>query len=260
MATPSGSRAMRNELVLYAVQGSVARLTLNDPDRANVLSEPMMAALSEALATAEAAPEVRVIVLAAAGRIFCAGHDLSELRSSEEAQAHRALFDRCSSLMMALGACRVPVIARVQGAAVAAGCQLVASCDLAYASQNARFAVSGIDLGLFCSTPGVALGRAVGRKAASEMLLTGRFIDAARAAELGLINAAVPPERLDAAVDEAALAIAGKAPDAVALGKAVFRRQIEASLEDAYAIASRAMVENLGFESAKAGIDGFLRR
>jgi enoyl-CoA hydratase/carnithine racemase len=251
---------MQNELVLYALDGPVARLTLNDPERANVLSDAMMAALSDALAAAEADPNVRIIVLGAAGRIFCAGHDLGELRASEDQEAHRALFDRCSTLMMALGACRVPVIARVQGAAVAAGCQLVASCDLAYAAEGAKFAVSGINLGLFCSTPGVALARTVGRKAASEMLLTGRFIDAARAAELGLINAAVPPDRLDAAVNEAALAIAGKAPDAIALGKAVFRRQVEAPLEDAYAIASRAMVENLGMESARTGIDGFLKR
>jgi enoyl-CoA hydratase/carnithine racemase len=143
---------------------------------------------------------------------------------------------------------------------VAAGCQLVASCDLAYAAQGARFAVSGINLGLFCSTPGVALGRAIGRKAAAEMLLTGRFVDAARAAELGLINAAVAPEQLDAAVDEAARAIAAKPPEAIALGKAAFRRQIEAPLEEAYAIAGLAMAENLGFDSARTGIDAFLKR
>lgn len=248
---------MRNDLVLYGVEGGVARLTLNDPDRANVLSEAMMAALSGALAVAAADPEVRVIVLGAAGKVFCAGHDLAELQAAGDAQA---LFARCSSLMMALGACRAPVIARVQGAAVAAGCQLVASCDLAYAAEGARFAVSGINLGLFCSTPGVALGRAIGRKAAAEMLLTGRFIDAARAAELGLINAAAPRDQLDAAVDEAARAIAAKPPEAIALGKAAFRRQIEAPLEKAYAIAGLAMAENLGFDSARAGIDGFLKR
>ena len=251
---------MADDLVLYGVEAGVARLTLNDPDRANVLSEAMMAGLSGALAAAAADPEVRVIVLAATGKVFCAGHDLAELRAAEQPDAARALFERCSRLMLALGDCRAPVIARVQGAAVAAGCQLVASCDLAYASQTARFAVSGINLGLFCSTPGVALGRAIGRKAASEMLLTGKFIDAARAAELGLINAAVPGEQLDAAVDEAARAIAAKPPEAIALGKAAFRRQIEAPLEDAYVIASRAMTENLAFDSARAGIDGFLKR
>ena len=251
---------MHNDLVLLGIQDGVARLTLNDPDRANVLSEAMMAALSEALASAAAEAEVRVVVLGAAGRIFCAGHDLDELRAAADPDVRLALFERCSRLMMALGACRAPVIARVQGAAVAAGCQLVASCDLAYAADTARFAVSGINLGLFCSTPGVALGRAIGRKAASEMLFTGRFIDAARAAELGLINAAVSPDQLDAAVGEAASAIAAKAPEAIALGKAALRSQIEAPLEEAYDIASRAMAENLGFASAQAGIEGFLKR
>ena len=251
---------MRNDLVLYGVEDGIARLTLNDPDRANVLSEAMMTALSGALASAAADPQARVIVLGAAGKIFCAGHDLAELRAAGDAAARQAIFEQCSRLMLALGACRAPVIARVQGAAVAAGCQLAASCDLAYAAEGARFAVSGINLGLFCTTPGVALGRAVGRKAAAEMLLTGRFIDAARAAELGLINAAVPPDRLDAVVDEAALAIAAKPSEAIALGKAAFRRQMQAPLEEAYVIASTAMAENLGMASAQAGIDGFLKR
>ena len=251
---------MTAPLVLISRDGPVARLTLNDPDHANVLSSAMMSALGDAMAGAEADPAVRVIVLGAAGRIFCAGHELSELSGPSATPAPDALFDQCGALMLAIGACRAPVIARVQGAAVAAGCQLVASCDLAFAVATARFAVSGINLGLFCSTPGVALGRAVGRKAAMDLLLTGRMITAVRAAELGLINAAVPAEDLDAAVDEAARLIAEKPPEAIALGKAAFRRQIEAPLEDAYAIASRAMVENLGFESARTGIEGFLSR
>jgi enoyl-CoA hydratase/carnithine racemase len=251
---------MSNALVRSVVDGPIARLTLCDPAHANVLSEAMMAALGEALAAAAVDERVRVVVLAAEGRIFCAGHDLGELRAGDDAAAHEALFARCSALMMAIVSCRAPVIARVQGAAVAAGCQLVASCDLAYAADTARFAVSGINLGLFCTTPGVALGRAVGRKAAAEMLLTGRFVSAARAAELGLINAAVPATELDAAVDAAAAEIASKPPEAIALGKAAFRRQMEAPLADAYALAGRAMAENLAFESAKAGIDGFLRR
>jgi enoyl-CoA hydratase/carnithine racemase len=245
-------------LVLSAIDGPIARLTLNDPGRANVLSQAMMAALGDALARAEADEGVRVIVLGAAGKVFCAGHDLAELRASEDPALHQALFEQCSALMLALGACRVPVIARVQGAAVAAGCQLVASCDLAYAAEGAKFAVSGINLGLFCSTPGVAVGRAVGRKAAAEMLLTGRFIDAAEAAALGLINRAVPAAELDAAADETARTIAAKPPDAISLGKRTFRLQMQAPLADAYAIASRAMVENLGFASAREGIDGFL--
>jgi enoyl-CoA hydratase/carnithine racemase len=152
------------------------------------------------------------------------------------------------------------VIARVQGAAVAAGCQLVASCDVAFSVDTARFAVSGVNLGLFCSTPGVALARAVNRKAALEMLLTGRFVGAAEAVQMGLVNRAVPAAELDAVVNETAAAIAGKAPDAIALGKRAFSDQIELPLEESYALASRAMVENLGFASAAAGIDGFLKR
>jgi enoyl-CoA hydratase/carnithine racemase len=247
-------------LVLTTIEGPVARLTLSDPDHANVLSRAMMSRLQAAIAEAAADPAVRVVVLGAAGKLFCAGHDLGELRSTDDLAQHRALFGQCSELMLAVANCRVPVIARVQGAAVAAGCQLVATCDLAYAADTARFAVSGINLGLFCSTPGVALGRAVGRKAAAEMLMTGRFVDAKRAVELGLVNAAVPAAELDASVDAAAAAIAEKAPDAMALGKDVFRRQIEAPVAEAYAIASAAMAENLALQSARAGIDGFLNR
>ncbi|HZC15286.1 MAG TPA: enoyl-CoA hydratase [Caulobacteraceae bacterium] len=251
---------MVSDLVLSAIDGSVARLTLNDPRRANVLSTAMMEALDAALTAAAADARVRVIVLGAAGRIFCAGHDLGELRASDDAGEHAALFAQCSALMLAIGAARAPVIAQVRGAAVAAGCQLVASCDLAYAADSARFAVSGVDLGLFCSTPGVALGRAVGRKAAADMLFTGRFIDAARAVELGLINAAAPPAELSGLVDAAARLIAAKPPEAIAIGKAAFRRQIEAPLAAAYAIASEAMVENLALAAARDGIDGFLKR
>ena len=249
---------MPNPILLRALDGPVARLTLNDPDHANVLSEAMMVALAQALAELADDPAVRVIVLSAAGKVFCAGHDLAELRDANDAGA--ALFARCSALMMAIVASPKPVIARVQGAAVAAGCQLVASCDLAYSVDTARFAVSGINLGLFCSTPGVALARAVGRKDALDMLLTGRFVGAAEAAAMGLINRAVPAAELDAAVGEAAQAIAAKAPDAIALGKSVFGRQIDLPLEESYALASPAMAENLRFASAEAGIDAFLKR
>jgi enoyl-CoA hydratase/carnithine racemase len=251
---------MTNDLVLVEIDGPIARLTLNDPTRANVLSAAMMTALRDALAAAAADERVRVIVLGAAGRIFCAGHDLGELRADEEPHSHAALFALCAALMLDIRACRAPVIARVQGAAVAAGCQLVAACDLAYAAEHVKFAVSGVDLGLFCSTPGVALGRAIGPKAAAEMLMTGRFINAERAAELGLVNRAVAADALDAVIDETAQLIAAKPPEAIALGKRVFARQVEAPLDAAYAIAAEGMVENLGFASAKAGIDGFLRR
>jgi len=251
---------MSEPILLSRVDGAIARLTLNDPGRANALSEAMITALSRSLADLGANPVVRVIVLGASGRLFCAGHDLAELRDGGDLAAHEALFSHCSALMQAIVACPKPVIARVQGAAVAAGCQLVASCDLAFSADTARFAVSGINLGLFCSTPGVALARGVGRKDALEMLLTGRFVGAAEAAAMGLINRAVPSAELDAAVDEAALAIAAKAPEAIALGKRVFHRQIELPLEEGYALASKAMAENLGFKSAQAGIDEFLKR
>jgi enoyl-CoA hydratase/carnithine racemase len=251
---------MAEPILLCRIDGAVGRLTLNDPGRANALSEAMMTALSRALADLAADPAVRVIVLAAEGRIFCAGHDLAELRDGRDAAAHEALFTQCSALMRAIVACPKPVIARVQGAAVAAGCQLVASCDLAFSADTARFAVSGINLGLFCSTPGVALARAVGRKDALELLLTGRFAGADEAAAMGLINRSVPAADLDTAVDEAALAIAAKAPDAIALGKRVFNQQIDLTLEEAYVAASKAMAENLAFESARTGIDGFLKR
>jgi len=251
---------MSDPILLREADDGIGRLTLNDPGRANALSEAMMAALSGALADLAVDPGVRVIVLTGEGRIFCAGHDLAELRDGRDAAAHEALFTQCSALMQAIVACPKPVIARVQGAAVAAGCQLVASCDLAFAAEEARFAVSGINLGLFCSTPGVALARAVGRKDAQELLLTGRFASAAEAAAMGLINRCVPATDLDAVVDEAARAIAAKAPDAIALGKRMFNQQIALPLEEAYAAASKAMAENLAFESAQAGIDRFLKR
>jgi enoyl-CoA hydratase/carnithine racemase len=253
--------AMASEaLVVRRIDDAIGRLTLNDPSHANALSTAMMAAIQAGLADLAADPAVRVIVLEAAGKVFCAGHDLGELRSTDEMAAHERLFAQCSELMMAVVDCPKPVIAQVRGAAVAAGCQLVASCDLAYAAETSRFAVSGINLGLFCSTPGVALGRAVGRKDALEMLLTGRFVGAAEAVGMGLINRAVPVEALDQAVTDAANAIASKPPEAIALGKRVFNRQASEPLAEAYQIASAAMAENLGFISAKAGIDGFLKR
>jgi enoyl-CoA hydratase/carnithine racemase len=251
---------MTDDLVRFQHDGAIARLTLNDPDHANVLSMAMIEALGARLDQAAGDPAVRVIVLDASGKVFCAGHDLGEMRATEEPADHEALFARCAALMRALGASPKPVIAKVRRAAVAAGCQLVASCDLAFAAEGARFAVSGINLGLFCSTPAVALSRVVGEKAALEMLLTGRFATAAEAASLGLINRAVPESALDAVVDETAAAIAGKCPEAIALGKALFRQQLELGVEDAYALASRRMADNMTFPTTKAAIDGSLSR
>ncbi|HWA59788.1 MAG TPA: enoyl-CoA hydratase [Caulobacteraceae bacterium] len=247
-------------LVLCRRDGAIARLTLNDPKGANVLSSAMIAALCEALDDIRGDEAIRVVVLDAEGKVFCAGHDLAEMRATEEIADHEALFARCSDLMLAIGGSPKPVIAKVRGAAVAAGCQLVASCDLAYAATGARFAVSGVNLGLFCSTPSVALARRVTEKAALEMLLTGRFVDAAEAERIGLVTRSVAPEALDATVEEAAAAIAAKAPEAIALGKALFRRQIELPIAEAYALAGERMAENMTFASAKAGIDGFLKR
>jgi enoyl-CoA hydratase/carnithine racemase len=251
---------MNADLVLRQHDEAIARLTLNDPGRANVLSRDMIETLHGHLAETAGDPRVRVIVLEAAGKVFCAGHDLHELRASEDSADHEALFAECSALMRALGASPKPVIAKVRGAAVAAGCQLVASCDLAFAAEGARFAVSGINLGLFCSTPSVALSRVVGEKAALEMLLTGRFVDAPEAATLGLINRAVASDELDRVVDETALAIAGKSPEAVALGKALFRRQLGMGVAEAYALAGRTMAENLTFAATREGIDAFIAR
>ena len=251
---------MTDELVLRQDDGPITRLTLNDPGHANVLSSAMIERLGARLAEANIDADARVIILDAAGKVFCAGHDLSEIRASEVSADHEALFADCSALMQAIAASPKPVIAKVRGAAVAAGCQLVASCDLAFAAESARFAVSGINLGLFCSTPSVALSRVVGEKAALEMLMTGRFVGAPEAAALGLINRAVPLDELDRIVDETALAIAGRPPEAIALGKALFKQQQGLAVAEAYALAGQAMAMNLSFPSARAGIDGFLAR
>lgn len=247
-----------NDLVLRSDRGAVAELTLNRPDKGNALSEAMIAALAERIREAGADDAVRVIVLGAAGRIFCAGHDLAEMRAHSDKGYFDDLFARCSDLMLSVRACPKPVIARVQGAAVAAGCQLVATADLAIAVDTAKFGVSGINLGLFCSTPSVAVSRAVSRKQALDLLFTGRLIDAARAAEIGLINRAVRAEDLDSAVAETADLIAAKLPAATALGKDLFYRQAELDMEEAYALAGERMAENMTFAETQTLIDAFL--
>ncbi len=252
--------AQETALVLREDQGAVRRLTLNRPDKANTLSQAMLAALDAELEAVAADAAIRVVVLAAAGRIFCAGHDLGEMRARDDAAWHTSLFEQCSALMLRMQRLDKPVIACVQGAAVAGGCQLVAACDLAYAADTARFGVSGINLGLFCSTPSVPLSRTVGRKAAMEMLLTGELIDAARAARIGLINEAVPADRLGPLVDEKAALIASKPAAAVRLGKPLFYRQLELESEAAYALASKTMVENLQLDATRACIDHFLQK
>ena len=238
----------------------VAWLTLNRPAARNALSMALMETLLLELVEAGKDPLVKAVVIGGAGPAFCAGHDLRELRSRPDRAAYEATFNLCSRLMTQIVRLPKPVIARVHGVATAAGCQLVASCDLAIAAEGARFATPGVNIGLFCSTPMVALSRAVGRKAAMEMLLTGELIDAARARELGLVNRVVPEAELDAAVAALAQQIVAKSPLTLAIGKEAFYRQAEMGLDDAYAYASEVMTRNMLARDAAEGIDAFLAK
>lgn len=247
-------------LLLRRHNDGVVTLCMNRPLQFNALSEAMLDALSGELEAIASDPGVRCVVLAGAGKAFCAGHDLREMRSTPRLAYYQALFARCSRVMQAIQALPVPVIARVHGVATAAGCQLVASCDLAIASASARFAVSGINVGLFCSTPAVALSRNVSAKRAFDMLVTARFIDAATAADWGLINEAVPDDELDAAVARKAAEIVAKSPAAVRYGKSMFYRQRQMALGEAYAYAGDVMARNMMEEDACEGIDAFLEK
>ena len=246
--------------VLQRREGGVAFLTLNRPAQYNVLSEQMMAALHGALDALAADAEVRVVVLAGAGKAFCAGHDLKQMQANPRLEYYQRLFDACSRLMMRLQTLPQPVIARVHGVATAAGCQLVAMCDLAIAAEDARFAVSGVNVGLFCATPSVALTRNVGRKAAFEMLVTGDFIDAAVAVQRGLVNRCVPAERLDQEIDTLAAAIVAKPAPVIATGKALFYRQIELGVAPAYQLAGEAMACNMIDDIAQEGVLAFIEK
>jgi enoyl-CoA hydratase/carnithine racemase len=238
----------------------VAWLTLNRPAARNALSLGLMEALDAELAQIETTPTVKVVVIGGAGAAFCAGHDLRELRATPTRAFYEAAFALSSRLMSRVVRLPKPVIARVHGVATAAGCQLVASCDLAVAAGTARFATPGVDIGLFCSTPMVALSRAVGRKAAMEMLLTGDLVDAARAREIGLVNRVVPEAELDAAVTALAGQIAAKSPLTVAIGKEAFYRQAEMALDAAYAYTAEVMTRNMLARDAREGIDAFLAK
>ena len=246
-------------------RGPVARLTLNAPERLNALSDAMLAALAEAFIALEGDREIRVVVLAGAGRAFCAGHDLSEMQASRQAEDGGAgyfadLFDRCAAVMQAIPRLHQPVIAEVHGVATAAGCQLVASCDMAVAAAGTRFGVNGVNIGLFCSTPMVALTRVVPRKSAFEMLVTGAFIEAGRARELGLVNRVVPADRLRAETTELAEAVAGKLETAVRIGKRLFYEQAEVAVDEAYRMAGRAMVTNMMDADTDEGLRAFLEK
>ncbi|HLY53275.1 MAG TPA: enoyl-CoA hydratase [Steroidobacteraceae bacterium] len=235
-------------------------LTLNRPQAYNALSEAMLAALQRELDAIAADDSARVVVLAAAGKAFCAGHDLREMRSNPSLDYYRRLFAECTRVMLAIRALPVPVIACVQGIATAAGCQLVAQCDLAVASSEARFAVSGINLGLFCSTPGVPLSRNLPRKQAFEMLMTGEFIDARTALARGLVNRVVEPGDLAAETAKLAASIISKPKVAVAMGKELFYRQCELGIEAAYEAAGETMACNMMEEAALEGVQAFIEK
>lgn len=236
----------------------VVTLTLNRPQSFNALSEEMLAALTEALDGLANDETVRVVVLAGAGKAFCAGHDLKQMRAEPSLGYYEQLFADCTNVMLAIQRLPVPVIARVHGIATAAGCQLVAMCDLAVASRDARFAVSGINVGLFCSTPGVALSRNVPRKAAFEMLVTGDFVDAEHARELGLVNRVADPDALDDEIDALVTRIVAKPRAALAVGKALFYRQIETGIAAAYDDAGATMAANMMDPCALEGVQAFI--
>lgn len=245
-------------LILRSDSGGIATLTLNRAAQFNPLSEQMMAALQAALEAIAKDEAVRVVVLAAEGRAFCAGHDLKQMRATPALDYYQTLFKQCSKLMLTIQQLPQPVIARVQGIATAAGCQLVAMCDLAVASSAARFAVSGINFGLFCATPSVALSRNVSRKQAMEMLLTGDFIDARTAMARGLVNRVAAPEQLDAEVAALTVSILAKPAVAVAMGKQLFYRQLEMGIDAAYQLAGQTMACNMMDDAALEGVQAFI--
>jgi enoyl-CoA hydratase/carnithine racemase len=258
--SPAGDGKQAEALVLQQRRDGTVFLTLNRPAQYNALSEEMLAALHAAMDALAADSSVRVVVLGGAGRAFCAGHDLKQMKANPRLEYYRRLFDDCSRLMMRIQTLPQPVIARVHGIATAAGCQLVAMCDLAIAAADARFAVSGVNVGLFCATPSVALSRNVGRKAAFEMLVTGEFIDAAAAVQRGLINRCVPADRLDEEIGSLAAAIAGKPPSVIAAGKKLFYQQIELGVESAYQAAGQVMACNMIDSAAQEGVSAFIEK
>jgi len=251
---------MSEPLLLRHVEAGVATLTLNRPAQFNSLSEELLAALQDALDDIAGDASLRAVVIAGAGKAFCAGHDLKQMRANHDKDYMRRLFRQCGKLMTTITHLPQPVIARVHGIATAAGCQLVASCDLAVAADVARFAVSGINVGLFCSTPAVALARNMGRKQALEMLLTGDFIDAGEAQRRGLVNRVVPVDQLDAEVRRLTDSISGKSAAAVAMGKQLFYQQLEMGLDAAYQLAAETMACNMMCEDAAEGIDAFMAK
>ena len=253
------------EILLRENDGATAVLTLNRPDQLNTLSEELMTALQAAFDRIATEPATKVVILRGAGRAFCAGHDLRQMQGRRQAPDggrayYIALFAQCSALMSTIPRLPQPVIAEVRGLATAAGCQLVATCDMAVAASSARFGVNGVDIGLFCSTPMVALSRNIGRKRAFEMLTTGDFLSAEQALDLGLINRAVPEADLAAETRALAARVASKLGSAVRIGKRTFYQQLEMTLEDAYAHTGRVIAENMLHPDTAEGVRAFLEK
>jgi len=252
---------MMSDAVLHTRdERGVNRLTLNRAEAFNTLSEEMLVALQSALDTVAADPQARLVVLAAQGKAFCAGHNLKEMRAQPELAYYQKLFAQCTRVMLSIQSLPVPVLARVQGVATAAGCQLVAQCDLAIASSQASFGVNGIDAGLFCATPSVPLVRNIPAKQAMEMLLTGGFIKAEEARARGLVNRVVLLEELDAAVEDMAQSILAKPREAVAMGKALFYQQRETGIAAAYQLAGQTMACNMVHPVAQEGVQAFIEK
>lgn len=251
---------MNDTILQVGKQDGIATLTLNRPDKFNALSEELLDQLLIQLKAIQNDPSVAVVVIAANGRAFCAGHDLRQMRGNHAADYYRTLFASCSEMMQLITSLPQPVIAKVNGMATAAGCQLVATCDLAIASNTAQFGVSGINLGLFCSTPSVALSRNVSRKRALELLLTGDFIDAATAVEYGLINHSVDAADLDITVNSLAGKISAKPSAALRVGKKLFYDQLPRALPDAYQLAAEVMACNMMDPETVENVDAFLEK
>jgi enoyl-CoA hydratase/carnithine racemase len=256
----AASQGANEAVLLRDDRDGIATLTLNRPDKFNALSSELMGAMQDQLDALMDDRTVRVVVIAANGRAFCAGHDLQEMKAMADRAPLEALFKQCSRMMASLTRIPQPVIARVHGVATAAGCQMVAQCDLAVAAEGVRFATSGINLGLFCSTPMVAVTRNLPRKQALEMLYTGEFIDAETARHYGLVNRVVPADRLDRATDDLARTIADKSPRAIQFGKELFYRQIEEGLDAAYDLATETIVQNMLHPDAQGGVAAFLEK
>jgi len=260
MNAPQAPAQLEPLLLESRTPAGVVTLTLNRPAQFNTLSEEMLAALAAAFDRIGADSSARVVVLAAAGKAFCAGHDLKQMKSNPRFDYYERLFADCTKLMRSIQQVPQPVIARVQGIATAAGCQLVATCDLAVAAEGVKFGVNGIDVGLFCSTPSVALARNIGRKQAFEMLVTGEFIDAATAKARGLVNRVVAAAELDAEVARLADAIVARPAVAIAMGKGMFYRQLEMGVDGAYQLAGQTMACNLVDDVAQEGIAAFMEK